>query len=228
MNERSAVIIAAAGLSTRLGQDKLFLSLGGKPVLSWSVEICQESSTISQIVIVLHRTRIEAGHKLARRRKWDKVTHICAGGERRQDSVFAGLKCISNCDWVLIHDGARPFLTPNLITQGIQAARDTGASAAAVPVKDTIKISGRDNLVTSTPERSSLWSVQTPQVFRFDIIQSAFNRTVTDVTDDASMVERAGYQVKLYIGSHENIKITTEEDLSLAKLIAKRRRVKCM
>ncbi len=228
MNDEVGIIIAAAGISARLGQDKLFLPLGGKPVLAWSVDACQSHADINQIVIVLHKNNIDKGQRLACKRNWAKVKQICPGGERRQDSVYAGLKCLADCRWVLIHDGARPFLTAAMITDGLSAVMDTGAAAAAVPVKDTIKFCREYNIVTSTPLRTNLWSVQTPQVFRFDIIHAAFREISTDVTDDAALVEKLGSEVKLYMGSYQNIKITTPEDLSLARLIARELKRKCV
>jgi 2-C-methyl-D-erythritol 4-phosphate cytidylyltransferase len=124
---------------------------------------------------------------------------------------------------VVIHDGARPFLTLNLIRDGLEAAWSTGAAAVAVPVKDTVKLCGSDLMVKRTLNRQELWAVQTPQVFRFDIITKAHEQIKDDVTDDASMVEQLGYKVKLCMGSYGNIKITTPEDLALAELIARKK-----
>jgi 2-C-methyl-D-erythritol 4-phosphate cytidylyltransferase len=228
MNNEVGIIIAAAGISARMGRDKLFLPLGGKPLLAWSVDACQSYADISQIVIVLHKSNIDKGQLLALTRNWSKVKQICPGGERRQDSVYAGLKCLSDCRWVLIHDGARPFLTSAIITDGLKAATETGAAVAAVPIKDTIKFCREDNIVISTPLRTNVWSVQTPQVFRFDIIYTAFKEISAEVTDEASLVEKLGSEVKLYMGSYQNIKITTPEDLSLARLIARELKKKCV
>jgi len=120
---------------------------------------------------------------------------------------------------VVIHDGARPLVTGDLIEHGIEAARETGVAVAAVPVTDTIKVAGEDRVVQQTPLRRNLWAVQTPQVFRFDIITEAYHRAKGEVTDDASLVEQLGYKVKLYMGSYDNIKVTTPNDLVLAVLI---------
>ena len=148
-----------------------------------------------------------------------KVTDVCPGGERRQDSVVAGLSHLSHCDWVVIHDGARPLVTLDLIDRGLEAATETGAAVAAVPVTDTIKVAGDDGFVQGTPPRRNLWAVQTPQVFRFDIIAEAYRQTKYEVTDDARLVEQLGYRVKLYMGSYDNIKVTTTNDLALAELV---------
>jgi 2-C-methyl-D-erythritol 4-phosphate cytidylyltransferase len=135
--------------------------------------------------------------------------------------VKNGLKRLTDCNWVIIHDGARPFLTDNLIRDGLEAAQSTGAAVAALPVKDTVKMSDDTGIVRETLQRQQLWAVQTPQIFRFDIITYAYEKVKDEVTDDASLVEKSGYQVKLYMGSYSNIKVTTPEDLALAEVLAK-------
>jgi 2-C-methyl-D-erythritol 4-phosphate cytidylyltransferase len=217
---QTGVVIAAAGSSRRMGMDKVFSSLAGKPLLAWSVDICQSCELVSRIVIVLNKNKLDLGRRLAAERGWSKVVDVCPGGKRRQDSVRQGLNKLKGCEWVIVHDGARPLLTPDLIRHGLEAAQSTGAAVAAVPVKDTVKIGGSDLMVRETLNRQELWAVQTPQVFRFDIITKAHEQIKGDVTDDASMVEQLGYKVKLYMGSYGNIKITTAEDLALAEVIA--------
>ena len=128
-----------------------------------------------------------------------------------------------DCEWIIIHDGARPFLPEDLLENGLKAAQQTGSAAAAVPVKDTIKLTDNDGIVVETPYRHNIWTVQTPQIFRSDIITRAFEENDEEVTDDASMIEKAGYKVSLYMGSYDNIKITTTEDMILANIIAKDR-----
>jgi 2-C-methyl-D-erythritol 4-phosphate cytidylyltransferase len=219
---KTAAVIVGAGSSQRMGRDKVFMPLAGKPLLAWSVDACQSCRLIDQIVIVLNETKLDLGRGLAKDRRWSKVVEICPGGRRRQDSVRQGLNELEDCDWVIIHDGARPFLTADLIRDGLEAAQATGAAVAAVPIKDTVKLGSSDMLVGTTLNRQELWAVQTPQMFRFDIIFEAHERVKEDVTDDASMVERTGHKVKLYMGSYNNIKITTPEDLALAELIAGR------
>ena len=146
---------------------------------------------------------------------------VCVGGKRRQDSVAAGLKQLKKCEWVIIHDGARPLVTKELIEEGLKAAQETGAAIAAVPVTDTIKVAGDDRIVHQTPSRQNLWAVQTPQVFRSGIITEAHQKAKGEATDDASLVEQAGYKVKLYTGSYDNIKITNPRDLLIAEMIIK-------
>jgi 2-C-methyl-D-erythritol 4-phosphate cytidylyltransferase len=220
---KTGAIIVGAGSSQRMGRDKVFMSLGGKPLFAWSVDTCQSCKLVDQVVIVLNETKLDLGRGLAKDRRWSKVVEICGGGRRRQDSVRQGLNELEDCDWVIIHDGARPFLTADLMRDGLEAAQATGAAVAAVPIKDTVKLGGSDMMVSNTLNRQELWAVQTPQIFRFDIIAEAHEQVKEDVTDDASMVEHTGHKVKLYMGSYNNIKITTPEDLALAELIAGRR-----
>jgi len=226
MKETTGAILVAAGTSSRIGMDKIFLPLAGKPVLAWSLDVLQNSGLVSQIVVVLGKTNLEKGRKLiSAGDKYYKVRAICPGGARRQDSVKNGLKKLAGCRWVIIHDGARPFLTATMISDGIEAAKKTGSAIAAVRVKDTIKQEESDLLVKKTIDRGNLWVVQTPQVFSFDIITRAHGTVTEDVSDDAAMVEKLGLKVRLYPGSYNNIKITTAEDITLARAIA--REMKC-
>ncbi|MCD6391648.1 MAG: 2-C-methyl-D-erythritol 4-phosphate cytidylyltransferase [Dehalococcoidia bacterium] len=218
---KMGVVIVAAGTSQRMsGINKLFVPLRGKLLLTWSVDTCQKSNLIQQIVLVLSDKDLVRGQKLKEGRGWSKVT-LCPGGARRQDSVRQGLKQIRNCDLVMIHDGARPFLTLNLIEDGLKIAGEIGAAVAAVPVKDTIKLATDEKLIEKTLQRDRLWAAQTPQIFNFDIITRAYNNLAAEVTDDAAAVERLGYKVQLYMGDYRNIKVTTAEDLALARIIAK-------
>ena len=215
------VVIVAAGTGKRMiGANKLFASIGGKPLLAWSVDTCQRCSFVRQIVLVLNDKDMGRGQTLKEERDWSKVG-LSLGGARRQDSVRQGLRQIRSCDWVMIHDGARPFLTPDLIEDGLKAADEFGAAVAAVPVKDTIKLAGVDNSVKETLERDRLWAAQTPQTFSFDIITKTYEHLAAEVTDDAAAVERLGYKVHLYLGDYRNIKVTTPEDLALARVIAR-------
>lgn len=217
----TAAIIVAAGSSQRMGMDKIFAEIGGKPLIAWSVDVCQDSPAISDIIIVFNSKNIDSGKKLCSQRNWTKVKAICTGGARRQDSVQQGLNRISNCEWVLIQDGARPFITGEMINRGIEAAEKTGAAIAAVPVKDTIKQSDDNQTIKQTIERDLLWTVQTPQIYRFAIISEAYKNIKDEVTDDAAMVEKLGYKVKIFMGAYNNIKITTQEDMIIADIIAR-------
>jgi len=221
--QNTAAIIVAAGNSERMdGIDKVFALLDGKPVLARVVNVFEKCDSVQQIVVVVHEQSVEKAQQLVKEQGFSKVTQLCAGGERRQDSVSNGLSKIDNCERVIIHDGARPLVTADMIEQGLEAARETGAAAIAVPVKDTIKMAMDDMIVQGTPPRKSLWAVQTPQVFRFDIITEAYRQSKYEVTDDASLVEQVGYKVKLYQGSYDNIKITTPDDMALADILVRK------
>jgi 2-C-methyl-D-erythritol 4-phosphate cytidylyltransferase len=215
-----AAIIVAAGESRRMGgMDKAFALLDGKPVLARTIETFHRCQTVGRIVVMVNSRNMNRCQQLVNEQGWADTTDICTGGERRQDSVAAGLSHLNDCDWVVVHDGARPLVNGALIEKGLEEARETGAAVAAVPVTDTIKTAGDDRIVQETLPRDRLWAVQTPQVFRYDIIKEAYRQTATEVTDDAALVERRGHKVKLYMGSYDNIKITTPEDLALAEVL---------
>jgi 2-C-methyl-D-erythritol 4-phosphate cytidylyltransferase len=220
-SSKLGVVIVAAGTSQRMaGINKLFAPLRGKPLLAWSVDTCQGYSLVKQIVLVLNDKDLARGQKLKEERNWSKVT-LCLGGARRQDSVKEGLKQMRDCNWVMIHDGARPFLTLDLIEDGLKIVEEIGAAVAAVPVKDTIKLAADGELIRETLRRDRLWAAQTPQIFSFDMITKAYEKLATEVTDDATAVEHLGHKVQLYMGDYKNIKVTTTEDLALARIIAK-------
>ena len=224
MAEKAGAIIVAAGASQRMGGiDKVLVPVGGKPVLAWVIDTFEGCRAIGQIIIVVNEKNMEKVRQLIENQGWYKVSELCTGGNRRQDSVRKGLDRLDKCDWVVIHDGARPLVTVRLIEQGLKAAVETGSAVAAVPVMDTIKVAGQDRYVWHTPARDTLWSVQTPQVFRFDIINEAYHRAKDEVTDDATLVEQLGHKVKLYEGSYDNIKVTTPDDLILAEAYLKNR-----
>jgi len=223
-NQKIGAVIVAAGGSQRMGGvDKVMALLCGRPVLARTIDVFQSCSSIDQIVIVLSEQNLEPGKRLVAEQGWSKVTEVCLGGRRRQDSVVAGLSRLKDCHWVVIHDGVRPLLTEDLISRGLTEAEETGAAVAAVPVTDTIKVAGEDRIVHQTLPRRNLWAVQTPQVFRYPIIAEAYRRAKGEVTDDASLVEQLGYRVKLYMGSYDNIKITTPDDLVLAEVLWQKR-----
>jgi len=171
------------------------------------------------VVVAVSGENRERCRHLVTGEEWSKVTDVCLGGLRRQDSVAAGLRLLGDCGWVIIHDGARPLVTVALIERALAAARETGAAVPAVPVKDTIKAVDGEGFVRETLPRADLRAVQTPQVFRADIIRAAYQATTDDVTDDASLVERLGCRVKLFPGADDNIKITTPEDLLIAGVL---------
>ena len=216
-------IIVAAGRSKRMnGRDKCFALIAGKPLISYTIDVFQKNSLVHKIILALHKDNMAQGQKLLRDFGWSKLTNIYLGGVRRQDSVAYGLPYLRDCHWIMVHDGSRPCLHENLIERGLICAQETGAAVAAIPVTDTIKLVDEGYVIQETPIRKNLWLAQTPQVFRRDVITTAYDRAVIDdieATDDASLVEKTGYQVKIYPGSYDNIKITTTYDLALAEII---------
>lgn len=219
-SEKVTAVIVAAGSSERMdGIDKIFTPFAGKPVLARSIAVFEACPQVDNIVIVVAAGNIASGQKLVAQEGWQKVSIVCTGGERRQDSVACGLEVVPQCSWVVVHDGARPLVKNELIVQGLAAARETGAAVAAVAVRDTIKVADSSNQVEKTLVRSELRAIQTPQVFRYELLRRAHLEAAEMVTDDAMLVEKLGVRVKLYDGSYDNIKITTPEDLVLAKAI---------
>lgn len=216
---RVGAIIVAAGTSSRMGGiDKVFAQLGQEPLLARVVTVFQDCQLVDEVVIVLARKSLERGRRLVRERRWQKVVAVCPGGPRRQDSVREGLRRLVGCDWIVIHDGARPCVNTDLIERGLISAQESGAAIAGVPVKDTIKIVSRHGFVQQTPARQCLWAAQTPQVFRYDLIEEAYRQVDAEVTDDAALVEKLGHKVEVYMGSYQNIKVTTPEDLAVAEV----------
>lgn len=224
MKYKTGAIIAAAGISERMGGlDKLFVQIGRKPLLYHVLSTFQSCASIDQIVLVLSDQNLKRGRALIRKYRFSKISDVCAGGPRRQDSVKHGLDLLKNCDLLVIHDGARPLVTPDIIEKGIATAKVHGCAVAAVPTTDTIKLANSDDYVVQTLHRDNLWQVQTPQVYRYDIIAHAYSHISDNVTDDAALVEHNGHSVKLYLASYDNIKVTTMEDIHLARLIIKTR-----
>ena len=219
--KRCGAVIVAAGSASRMGGiDKVMAPLGGEPMIARTVRAFQECDAISEIVVVTREDLIVPIGKLTR--EMPKVTAVVAGGKSRQESVHLGLNALSDkVKLAAIHDGARPFVTWQLIDWVVRAANSYGAAAPAVPVKDTIK-EVQGFVVKNTPDRASLRAVQTPQVFDFDILRAALKKARDDgaeVTDDCSAVERLGMSVKIVEGDERNIKITTPLDLKIGELL---------
>lgn len=212
------VVIAAAGSGRRMGAqgNKVLLPLRGKPVLSHSLACFGSMDEVSELVVVTSSVDQEAITELVQEVAENKATKVVLGGAERQDSVYLGLKALSSyTDLVIIHDGARPFITPKLVRKGLEAAREHGAVAIAVPVKDTIK-RVQASLVVETPNRAELWAIQTPQIFDYGLVLRAYEEAREKgvlATDDCGLVEAMGHLVHIVEGSYANIKITTPEDL---------------
>jgi 2-C-methyl-D-erythritol 4-phosphate cytidylyltransferase len=218
--ERVGAVLVAAGRSTRMGFDKLWAVLENRPVVDWSLQAIAASRAVDRLVLVVARERLADAAVLIA--PYELPAMAVPGGERRRDSVAAGVGVLADCGWVLVHDGARPFLTPELVRRGLDAARGTGAAVAAVPVRDTIK-RVRGSVVVQTLARAELWAVQTPQVFRRDLLRDALGASDEDVTDEATLVERRGGTVHVFPGDGSNLKITMPEDLELARALIERR-----
>lgn len=216
----ASAIIVAAGKSARMrGIDKLYADLDGRPLLYHALAAFQASVLINHIMLVVSLDAADRALALLRTPGLTKVDGTCVGGERRQDSVRAGLQSLRACQWVVVHDGARPFVTPRMIEDGIAAALETGASSAGLPLVDTLKEVASDNTVLWTVSRERLWTVQTPQVFRYDLLSTAHERDDLEATDDAGLVERIGGRIRVYPGSAMNLKVTGPEDLALARAL---------
>lgn len=218
MPETFGAVIVAAGSGTRMeGLDKLFTQVGGRPLLAHAVAAFEGCWSVGRVVVVLSEANLERGREVLREAGFAKVAGVCAGGARRQDSVACGLETLGPVDWVAVHDGGRPLVKPGMINRGLEAAHETGAAVPIVPLVDTVKEVADDGTVVRTLDRSRLWAVQTPQVFRYQLLQRAHREITDDVTDDAAMVEMLGVPVKTYEGRRRNIKITTPDDLYMAE-----------
>ena len=229
--ERCAAVVVAAGRGERMGGNlqKQFLDLGGRPVVYYALKSLEDSGYIDEVVLVTGKDSIAYCQKeIVDLYGLAKVKKIVAGGGERYDSVYEGLKNCQGADFVFIHDGARPFLTEEILRRGYEAVKEYEACAAGMPSKDTVKILDRKQNVVETPLRELVWSVQTPQVFRYELIRRAYDRLQMfdklGITDDAMVVEEMGdHPVHMFRGDYRNIKITTPEDLAVAEqLLAQR------
>ena len=221
------VVIPAAGRGTRMKADKnkLLLLLRGRPVIIHTLEVFEKDPNCSGIILVVQPEEASMFSNLISEYDVSKVKKLVHGGAERQESVYNGLKEANPDEIVLVHDGARPFITTPIISRLVEKAAEEGAAIAAVPVKDTIKrVDG--GTVAETFERSSLWSVQTPQAFRMQLIMQAHEKAQADRyigTDEASLAERANIRVQIVEGDYDNIKLTTPEDLVFAEAIIQKR-----
>ena len=217
-------IIPTAGLGTRFPSyvPKPLLLLKKKPIFVYALETFQKSSLIDSIVLVVPKVYLSEYEKIVKKSKLKKVSQIIAGGATRAESVFNGVKATDEeTKIVLIHDGVRPFVTAQMIRESIAACRQHGSAVVAVPVKPTIKkVDPKEHVVEQTLNRDDLWEIQTPQVFKKDILLQAYRKFPDfHVTDEAYLVERLGVKVKVVLGSYKNIKITTPEDLVVAEAL---------
>lgn len=222
---KNCAVIVAAGKGTRMKTkvNKQFLNLKDKPLLYYTLKTFCDNEYIDDIVVVLAKDEIEYCKKnIILKYGLNKIKVVVEGGNTRQESVINGLEAIEDCDIVLIHDGARPFVDKSIIEDGIKYAELYGACACGVKPKDTIKIKSDNGFSVQTPDRDTLFCVQTPQCFRYNIILECHkkaNLEKVEATDDTMIVEKYNYKVYLYEGSYINIKITTPEDLVIGEKI---------
>lgn len=222
---RVGAVIAAAGRGTRLGAagPKVLVPLGGVPILVRAVLPFHQSTAVHEIVVVASEEALVEVRACLDRYDLSKVTKVVVGGAERQDSVAQGLAALGPCDVVLVHDGARPLVEEGLIEEVVRAALEFGAVVPALPVRETLKRVA-DGQVTETVDRSGLWAAQTPQGFRADLLRAAHARARTEGlvgTDDAVLVERLGYPVRVIAGRARNLKVTTPEDLETAEALVR-------
>ena len=225
---KSAAIVLAAGQGKRMQShvQKQFLLLDGRPLITYALEAF-ENSPVDQIILVAGPDEIRyCQEEIAEKYGFSKVTKVIAGGRERYHSVYEGLKAAEGAEYVLIHDGARPLLDQEMISRSLEGAKEYGACVVGMPVKDTIKTSGADGFVESTPDRSALWQVQTPQAFYYPWILEAYKKLFSreeyqqGVTDDGMVLESmTAHKVKLIEGSYFNIKVTTPEDMAVAEAL---------
>ena len=221
-----SAIILAGGKGKRMGASvsKQFIELKGKPIIYYTIKKFEENKNIDNIVVVLPPDEVSYFKEEILKKYSLKIDKIVLGGTERQDSVYNALKSIADTetDIVLIHDGARPFISNRIINDGIKYANEYGAAAPGVMPKDTIKVKNENNFSINTPDRSSLVAIQTPQVFKYKEILKCHEKVKVNkevVTDDTMVVEKYGYKVYLYEGEYTNIKVTTQEDLILGEML---------
>ena len=232
MSERNTAIVLAAGQGKRMHSkvQKQFLEIQGYPVLYYSLRCFQESPLIQDIILVTGEESISyCKEEIVQKYGFTKVSAVIPGGKERYDSVYAGLCECRDCEYVLIHDGARPFVTEEILKRGLQKVKETGACVIGMPSKDTVKLSDEEGYVKETPNRKCVWTIQTPQIFSYSLIREAHDsirqKDMSKITDDAMVVEQeTGAKVALAEGSYQNIKITTPEDLVVAEAFLKENR----
>lgn len=228
-------IVPAAGQGIRLRPSlpndqplpKALVPLFGKPILCWCLQALEKTPVVDAIVIVVPKNAIAKFYQLAEAENWGKLLAIVAGGNDRQQSVWNGIQAIPpETDWVIIHDAARPLVTPELIISVWETAQETRAAIAALPCFDTVKRSLNGVLITETLERRQLWLAQTPQAFAADLLRMAHEKAIADsftATDDAMLVERLGVPVRIVEGDPTNLKVTNPIDLLIAEALLRSR-----
>lgn len=229
MKDKVTVILLAAGQGKRMNTDvaKQHIEIREKPVLYYSLKAFEDSD-VDEIILVVREDEIEKCKKeYVDRYAFAKVKHIISGGKERYDSVYEGLKCASDCDYILIHDGARPLVTNDIINRVMSCVKEKKACITGMPSKDTVKVLNNNECVEETLDRNRVWMIQTPQAFSYHIIKKAYDERQKDlgknITDDAMLLEMMGYPVYVVEGSYDNIKVTTPDDLILAEMFMNHR-----
>ena len=223
-----SVIVAAAGMSNRMGSsiNKQFIAIDNKPILAHTLENFEKCKLVDEIIVVSKEGEVDYCKKeIVKKYGFRKVTNIVRGGKERQDSIYNGILALNEkAEIVLTHDGARPFVRIESIEEGIKGVVKYGACVVGVPVKDTVKVIDPENVVHHTPKRSLLWAAQTPQCFWSHLLKKGYEMAADEGiigTDDSSLVEKIGQPIKMIMGSYDNIKITTPEDLIVADSLLK-------
>lgn len=229
---KTVAIVLAAGSGKRMGTavKKQYLNVGGHPVLFYSLQTFQKSKYIDEIIIVTSPEDISTVKDEYMTGQFSKISNVVAGGKERYNSVYCGLKAISECDYVFIHDGARPFVDEEMLERCFECVKKEKACVAGVLSKDTVKLADENGYGATTPDRSRVWIIQTPQCFEYKLIYEAYSKlddaeqrdmlSCINITDDAMVCEYfLGIKVKLIEGSYNNIKITTPVDLPMAEAI---------
>ena len=225
--DTATAIIVAAGKATRMqGIDKIFAPLGGEPLIAASIKAFEKCDRVKEIILVLSEENCPRGKALCEIHGFKKVKACIPGGKERSESSYIGVQAADKkSKYIIIHDGARPFVTEEMINEALDAAAKRGASAVGVSVTSTLK-KVKDGLIVDTVDRSALYEIQTPQIFRSDIIKAALKNAIDkklSITDDCMAVEAIGLSPKIVLGTKENIKITVREDLIIANAIIKSR-----
>ena len=234
---RNTAIVLAAGQGKRMHSkiQKQFMELDGMPVLCYSLRCFQESPLIRDVILVTGEEYVFwCKEEIVEKYGFTKVSAVVSGGKERYDSVYEGLRACKDTEYVLIHDGARPLVDNEIIVRSMHTVEKEKACVAGMPVKDTIKVSDELRYSANTPDRKSLWQIQTPQCFEYALLAQSYDKLFSDmsygksvpaITDDAMIVEYGSdTKVKLIEGSYENIKVTTPEDMGIAELFLKKRR----
>ncbi len=219
-----SAVIVAAGRGRRMGFDKIFAPLHGKPVVYWSIRAFQDCPQVGEIIVVTREDSTEHVERLAHVEKLDKVRQVVPGGVERHLSVWSGLQVVNvaGCEYVAIHDGARPLVTPKIISECLALAEKHGAACCAAPIPDTVKRASYENMVSESVDRQNLWAMQTPQIFSSGLILQAYAALMAHnemVTDEVSAIQKIGKRVALLKNDDYNFKITFPRDLPLAEQV---------